>query len=109
PGASLGNSAAIGQIQRLAQRRGQSYTHGVGGGSGRRGAKDSRGGSPKSSIMILLDTDHLTLLSYPENARCQALITPSFRTSRWGVPTIHLGRFMCLLAVRLKSNGTAGG
>ena len=25
--------------------------------------------------MILLDTDHLTLLSYPENARCQALIT----------------------------------
>lgn len=24
--------------------------------------------------MILLDTDHLTLLSYPNNARCQALV-----------------------------------
>ena len=24
--------------------------------------------------MILLDTDHLTLLSYPTNPRCQALI-----------------------------------
>ena len=25
--------------------------------------------------MILLDTDHLTLLSYPKSARCQALVT----------------------------------
>jgi tRNA(fMet)-specific endonuclease VapC len=25
--------------------------------------------------MILLDTDHLTLLSYPTNPRCQALVT----------------------------------